>query len=157
MAPRKSRRSRRTSRKSRRTSRRQRGGADIVLKCTLGSDNKVQVTAPAGITVDTSKQNTLVMTSTAAVNDIKFSSTAANKAVNPRSLGTGAGIMIQQAGTSLVPASFSAVRALVGTQKRLSSATPAAANGAITITNLNTANLGLSAADRTFTITVTTP
>jgi len=156
MALRKSRRTRRTKRKSRRSSRRQRGGATIVLNCTLDTANKVQVTPPAEITVDNSKANTLTITSTAAINDIKFAGTAAAKAVDPRYLGTGTGIMIQQGATALVPTSFTAVRALLASQKRMNATTPAATGTGLTITNLNTANLGLSASDRKFTITLTT-
>ena len=155
---RKSKRSRRTKRKSRRFSRaskRQRGGAEIVLSCTLGPDNKVVVTPPAGLTVDTSKVNTLTITPTVAVHDIKFAATTAKKAVDPRYLGSGAGIIIQQGTTALVPAAFTGVRALLATQKKLAATSPAAV-APMTISNLNTSNLGLSATDRAFTITLTT-
>jgi len=116
----------------------------------------VKVTPPAGITVDNSNLNTLVVNSSTPVSDVKFTATAANKAVDPRYLGTGTGITIRQGSVALVPLSFTAVRSLLGTQKRMNATTPSSGGTAMTITNLNTANLGLSGTDRTFKITLTT-
>ena len=160
---RKSTRSRRTKRSSRRSSRRskrqgqrqrQRGGGIIVLNCTLGPDNKVQVTPPEGFTTDNSVVNTLTMTPNAAVTNITFA--GPNGAVLTRYLGVGTGIIIQQGTETLVPTGFTAVRRIVSPQRQLTVTAPAAANTAIKITNLNTANLGLSASNRSFTITITT-
>ena len=161
MAPsRKSRRTRRMSRKSRRSSRRasrrQRGGADLVLNCKLDG-NSVKVTPPDGVTiVDASKKNTLVVKLSAPLSDMKFAGTTANKPVDPRYLGVGTGITIQQGTASLVPTSFSAVKSLIGSQKRMNASTTVPANTPITINNLNTSNLGLTATDTAFTITLTT-
>ncbi len=160
MAPsRKSRRSRRTKRKSRgasRRSKRQRGGAIIVLNCTLDGNNNVQVAnPPAELTLDSSVPKALTITpKLTAVTDITFA--GPNGPVNPRSLGVGAGIIIEQGTSALVPKGFTAVRKLIGTQKKLNSTAPVPVGSPIKIRNLETAPLGLSAANRTFTITVTT-
>ena len=159
---RKSRRSGRTKRKSRSSSRRQRqrGGAELVLNCTLDGDNKVQLTAgstaPEGITLDNSQANILTITSSAPVNNIRFNGRE-GKPVPISYLGTATGIVIEQtAATILVPTSFTGVRRLVGKQKRLNSTAPVAPNSPITIKNLNTTTLSLSPKDRAFTITVST-
>jgi hypothetical protein len=68
----------------------------------------------------------------------------------------GAGIMIEQGSTPLVPVGFTAIKRLLATQKRLNSTTPVPVNTAIKIRNLETAPLNLSATNRNFTITVTT-
>jgi hypothetical protein len=160
MAPsRKSRGSRRTKRKSRgvsRRSKRQRGGATIVLNCTLDANNNVQVAnPPAELTLDSSVPKALTITPTkTAVTDITFAGPGGP--VNPRSLGVGAGIMIEQGAAALVPKGFTAIRKLVGTQRKLNSTAPVPVNTAIKIRNLETAPLGLGAANRNFTITVTT-
>lgn len=154
---RKSGRSRRTKRNSRvsRRSKAQRGGGTIVLNCTLDSANMVKVDSPpAGLTLDTSVAKTLTITPNAAVTDIKFAGPGGP--ANPRSLGVGSGIIIEQGSTILVPQGFTAVRQLVGTQKRVNSTGPVAANNPIKIRNLDTAPLGLTARNRSFTITLTT-
>jgi len=157
---RKSRNTRRTKRKSRVVSRRskgqrQRGGGTIVLNCELDANNKVQVaTPPAGITLDNSVAKTLTMTPNAAVSDIKFAGPGGP--ANPRLLGVGAGIMIEQGATTFVPNGFTAVRKLTANQKKLNSTAPAAANTPIKIRNLDVASLGLTASNKKFTITVTT-
>ena len=157
-ALRKSRRSRRTKRKSRGVSRRSkahRGGGTLVLNCTLEGDNKVQVASPpAEITLDNSVPKTLTMTPNAAVTDITFAGPGGP--VNPRGLGMGTGIIIEQGPGQLVPKGFTGVRKLLATQKKLNSTAPAAANSPIKIRNLETGPLGLTAANRSFTITVTT-
>lgn len=153
---RKSRRSRRTKRKSRVSRRsRQRGGATIVLNCTLDDANMAQVASPpAGVTLDNTVPKTLSVTPNVAVTDVTFAGPGGP--VNPRSLGVGTGIIIEQGAAALVPKGFTAVRKLMGTQKKLNSTAPAAANAAIKIRNLETAPLGLTAANRSFTITLTT-
>lgn len=156
-ASRKSRRSTKRSvrkgRKGRKGSRRaQRGGGAI--SCTLDSANKVQVTPVEGFTFDNSVANTLKITSTAPINDISFSGPAGNIASSK--VGTGVSINIMQGNTALIPVqSFLSTRTLMGTQKLLNNTQPVAANTQVTITNLNTSNLGLSAANRAFTITIT--
>ena len=154
---RKSRRGRPTKRKSRGVSRRsrQRGGATIVLNCTLDAANNVQVASPpAEVTLDNSVPKTLTVTPNAAVTDITFAGPGGP--VNPRSLGVGSGIIIEQGAAALVPKGFTAVRKLMGTQKKLNSTAPVAANSPIKIRNLETAPLGLTAGNRSFTITMTT-
>lgn len=153
---RKSRASRRTKRSSRRNSRRskrqrQRGGGSIVLNCTLGADNMVQVTPPEGFTLDTTVANTLSMTPNAAVNNITFAGPGGP--VIPRYLMGPTGIVVEQGATTFVHSGFS--RPLSPSQKKLS-VTPAAANSVIKIRNLNTSTLGLTASNKSFTITVTT-
>ena len=152
---RKSRRSRRTKRKSRVSRRsRQRGGATIVLNCELDKTNNVKVEPPPGVTVDTSVAKTLTLTSTAAVTDITFAGPGGP--VNPRGLGVGAGIIIEQGSDVLIPKGFTSVRKLAGTQKKLNSTAPVAANSPIKIRSLETGPLGLTAGNRKFTITLTT-
>lgn len=150
-------RSRRATRKLRKTSRRskrQRGGAVITLNCSLDAANKVQVASPpAGVTATSNAANTLTVNAGGPVNDITFAGPGG--AVNPRFLGIGTGIIVEQGATALVPKSFTGVRALTATQKKLNSTAPA--NGEIKIRNLNTANLGLSASNTKFTITIKTP
>jgi hypothetical protein len=107
---------------------------------------------PAGITIDNSVSKTLSMTSTEKVTDITFAGPGGP--ANPRYLGVGAGIIVQQGSTALVPVGFSSVRSMSTTQRRLNATAPA--EGAIMIRNLETANLGLTASNRNFTITVTT-
>lgn len=155
---RKSRRSRRSKRKSRGISRRkQRGGATIVLNCELDKDtNMVKVEPPPGVTVDTSVAKTLTLTSTAAVTDITFAGPGGP--VNPRTLGLGSGIIIEQGSAALIPKGFTSVRKLAGTQKKLNSTSPVAANSPIKIRNLEAGanSLGLPAGNTKFTITLTT-
>jgi len=150
-------RSRRATRKLRKTSRRskrQRGGAVITLNCSLDAANKVQIASPpADVTVSSNAANTLTINSRGAINDIIFAGPGG--AVNPRFLGIGTGIIVEQGVTALVPKSFTGVRALTGTQRKLDPTYPA--YGEIKIRNLNTANLGLSAANTKFTITIKTP
>jgi len=141
-------------RKTSRRSKRQRGGAVITLNCSLDAANKVQIASPpADVTVSSNAANTLTINSRGAINDIIFAGPGG--AVNPRFLGIGTGIIVEQGVTALVPKSFTGVRALTATQKKLNSTAPA--NGEIKIRNLNTANLGLSAANTKFTITIKTP
>ena len=155
---RKSRKNRRTKRNSRvvsRRSKRQRGGGTVVLNCRLDNNNKVQVaTPPAGITLDNSVNKTLTMTPNAGVSDIEFAGPGGP--VHAKYLGVGSGIMIEQGAATLVPIKFTAVRQLIGNQKRLNSTGPVAANSPIRIRNLEVASLGLTASNRNFTITVTT-
>jgi len=162
MAPsRKSRRMSRTKRSSRRSSSRrssrrskvQRGGAITAINCSLDAANKVQVASPPqGITIDNSVPKSLTITSTGKVTDIAFA--GPNGPINPRVLGVGAGIIIEQGTTALVPRGFTAIRSMTAAQRRLNSTTPA--EGAIRIRNLETGPLNLSATNRNFTITVTT-
>ena len=155
---RKSRASRRTKRSSRRNSRRskrqrQRGGGSIVLNCTLGADNMVQVTPPEGFTLDTTVANTLSMTPNAAVNNITFAGPG-GPVILKHLPGVGpTGIVVEQEGLTFVHSGFS--RTLLPSQRKLS-VTPAAANSVIKIRNLNTSTLALTASNRSFTITVTT-
>jgi len=97
---------------------------------------------------------TLTVTPTAAVNDIAFAGPGG--AVNPRYLGLGTGIIIEQGTNQLVPKTFTGVRNVgtTATKKKLNSTAPA--SGAMKIRNLNTSNLGLTAANKSFTITITT-
>jgi hypothetical protein len=115
----------------------------------------VQVASPpAEVTLDNSVPKTLTVTPNAAVTDITFAGPGGP--VNPRSLGVGSGIIIEQGAAALVPKGFTAVRKLMGTQKKLNSTAPVAANSPIKIRNLETAPLGLTAGNRSFTITMTT-
>lgn len=153
-----SRRTKRSVRKSRRSSRRarrQRGGATLELNCSLGADNKVTVASPpAGVTVTPAPVNTLQLASTNPITDISFKGPPG--AVSSRFLGTGTGIKINNGTTQLVPAAFTSVRSLTATQKALNPTGPLAAGTSLNITNLNTANLGLSASNRNFTVIITT-
>jgi hypothetical protein len=107
---------------------------------------------PEGITIDNSVPKSLTITSTGKVTDIAFA--GPNGPINPRFLGVGAGIIIEQDTTALVPKGFTAIRSMTAAQRRLNSTTPA--EGAIRIRNLETGPLNLSATNRNFTITVTT-
>jgi hypothetical protein len=153
-----SRRTKRSVRKSRRSSRRvrrQRGGATLELNCSLGSDNKVTVASPpAGITITPASVNTLQLASTNPITDITFRGPPG--AVSARYLGTGTGIKINNGTTQLVPAAFTTIRSMTASQRALNPTGALAAGTTLTITNLNTSNLGLSASNRNFTVTITT-
>jgi hypothetical protein len=127
----------------------------VVINCSLRPDSKVLVNSPpAGITINSAAltSSNLVFTSNNPIIDIKFS--GPNGPVNPRSLGTVGGITIESASLKRVPRSFTSVVAMSALQRRLDSTSPI--SGQIFIRNLNTPNLGLSATNRNFTITLTT-
>ena len=128
---------------------------ELVINCSLGSDNKVVINSPpTGITIGSTGTNVNILTfnTTKSIADIRFS--GPNGPVNPRYLGIGTGISIESASIKRVPKDFTSIITISPSQKRLDSTSPI--TGEIIIRNLNTSNLGLSATNRNFTITLTT-
>lgn len=158
----------RSTRSKKMTRRRQRGGGEVVINCTLkpSSGDITATSSDTSFTVTPSK-NTLQITSTTPIKNIKFAK------ATTATVGTGTGIILQNLADNkfVIPSSSTLhqqytrkPKLLPAAQTLLDFTTGRAFPSGLKVTNLNAANLGISTdlpasgADGglAFTITITT-